>query len=153
MIPEDAIDFRAVRSSGPGGQNVNKVASKVELRVDLARILGLGEAAHGEAHGPLRLAARRRWARLVVTSQKTRDQSRNLEDAREKLRALVARSLVAPKPRRPTRPTQPSRERRLREKHQRAERKQGRTRPTTTESLVPCAFLAVDTIASRSTAP
>jgi ribosome-associated protein len=127
VIPEDAIDFRAVRSSGPGGQNVNKVASKVELRVDLAQIVGLGAAARERlaALGAHRLDAR---GRLMITSQKTRDQSRNLEDAREKLRALLARSLVPEKPRRPTRPTKPSRERRLREKRQRAERKQGRTR-------------------------
>ena len=126
VIPEDAIDFRAVRSSGPGGQNVNKVASKVELRVDLGRILGLGAAARGRL---LSLAASRLDAagRLLVTSQKTRDQSRNLEDAREKVRTLVARSLVAPKARRPTRPTKPSRERRLQAKRQRAERKQGRS--------------------------
>ena len=128
VIPDDAIAFRAVRSSGPGGQNVNKVASKVELRVDLWRIVGLGAAARVRltSLGASRLDA---FGRLVITSQKTRDQSRNLEDAREKLLALVARCLVAPKPRRPTRPTKPSRERRLQEKHLRAERKQGRTRP------------------------
>ena len=127
VIPEDAIAFRAVRSSGPGGQNVNKVASKVELRVDLARILGLGAAARERLTS---LCASRLDAegRLVVTSQRTRDQSRNLEDAREKLRIFVARSLVPPRPRRPTRPTKPSRERRLQEKRLRAERKQGRSR-------------------------
>jgi ribosome-associated protein len=127
VIPGEAIDFRAVRSSGPGGQNVNKVASKVELRVDLAQIVGLGAGARSRL---TELCASRLDARghLMITSQKTRDQSRNLEDAREKLRALVARSLVPPKPRRPTRPTKPSRERRLRQKRQHAERKRGRTR-------------------------
>ena len=128
VIPDDAIAFRAVRSSGPGGQNVNKVASKVDLRVDLGRILGLSAAALARLRslGASRLDA---FGRLVITSQKTRDQSRNLEDAREKLLALVARCLVAPKARRPTRPSKPGRERRLREKHLRAERKQGRTQP------------------------
>ena len=127
VIPEDAIAFRAVRSSGPGGQNVNKVASKVELRVNLGKILGLGAAARARLSV---LAASRLDAegQVVVVSQKTRDQSRNLEDAREKLRTLVARSLVPPKARRPTRPTKPSRERRLQAKRQRAERKQGRAR-------------------------
>jgi len=127
VIPEDAIGFRAVRSSGPGGQNVNKVASKVELRVDLARIHGIGKDARARLAS---LCASRLDAdgRLMVKSQKTRDQSRNLEDAREKLRVLVARSLVPPKPRRPTRPTKPSRERRLQEKRLRGKRKQGRSR-------------------------
>ena len=127
VIPDDAIAFRAVRSSGPGGQNVNKVASKVELRVDLERILGLSAAALARLRslGASRLDA---FGRLVITSQKTRDQSRNLEDAREKLLALVARSLVAPKARRPTRPSKPGRERRLRAKRQRSEKKQGRSR-------------------------
>lgn len=129
VVPEDAIQFRGIRSSGPGGQNVNKVASKVVLRVDLGRILGLSAAAAARlaALCASRLDSR---GRLVVTSQKTRDQSLNHRDAREKLRAVVARSLVTPKSRRPTRPTKPSRERRLREKHQRADTKKGRTRTT-----------------------
>ena len=127
VIPDGAIAFRAVRSSGPGGQNVNKVASKVELRVDLTRILGLDEAARARLTV---LCASRLDAegRLVVVSQKTRDQSRNLEDARAKLRALVARSLVPPKSRRPTRPSAPARERRLQEKRRAKQRKQTRSR-------------------------
>jgi ribosome-associated protein len=129
VVPADAIAFRAVRSSGPGGQNVNKVASKVELRVDLSRIEGLPDPARARLRG---LAGSRLDAegRLVVTSQKTRDQHRNLEDAREKLKALVRRSLEAPKARRPTRPTSGSRERRLSEKKRAAERKRRRSRPT-----------------------
>ena len=95
------MEVSAVRSSGPGGQNVNKVASKIELRVDLARVVGLPEAARERLRA---LAARRLDARgfLVVTSQRTRDQHRNLDDAREKVRALLARCLVAPRKRRPT---------------------------------------------------
>ena len=128
IVPAEAIAFRAVRSSGPGGQNVNKVASKVELRVDLSRITGLHPAARARL---LALAASRLDAAgcLVVVSQKTRDQSRNLEDAREKLRALLLRSLVAPKPRRATRPSKASKERRLEAKRHSAERKRGRGRP------------------------
>src|SRR3954465_8780164 len=88
VVPAAALSLHTTRSSGPGGQNVNKVASKVELRVDLARIEGLGEDAR------VRLAAladgrRDAEGRLLVTSQRTRDQHRNLEDAREKVRALV----------------------------------------------------------------
>jgi ribosome-associated protein len=128
LVPAEAIAFRAVRSSGPGGQNVNKVASKVELRVDLARVVGLPAGARARL---LALAASRLDAlgQLVVTSQKTRDQSRNLEDAREKLRALVLRSLATPRPRRGTRPTKASRERRLAAKRLASERKRGRGRP------------------------
>ena len=121
-IPEAAVSFRAVRASGPGGQNVNKVASKVELRVDLAGILGLDSAARGRL---AQLAAARLDAqgRLVVTSQRTRDQGRNLEDAQSKVRALVARALVPPRKRRATRPSAASREGRLRDKRRRAVKK------------------------------
>jgi ribosome-associated protein len=128
VVPADAIAFRAVRSSGPGGQNVNKVASKVDLRVDLSRIEGLPNAARARL---MALAGKSldSEGRLVVMSQKTRDQHRNLEDARAKLRALVRRSLEVPKARRPTRPTSASRERRLSEKKRAAERKRRRSRP------------------------
>jgi ribosome-associated protein len=126
-IPDAELTWRAVRSSGPGGQNVNKVASKVELRFDLAGTQVLSEGQKQR----LRTLARSRLdaeGALVVTSQATREQSRNLEDARDKLAALVAQALVPPRPRKPTRPTRGSRERRLRAKQQRgklkAERKQ-----------------------------
>ena len=106
VIPGEAITFRAVRSSGPGGQNVNKVASKVELRVELSRVVGLSPAARSRL---LALATPRLDAegRLVIVSQKTRDQHRNLEDARAKLRYLVLRSLVAPKRVGPPAPARP----------------------------------------------
>src|SRR5262245_59270035 len=83
-----ALTMRAVRASGPGGQNVNKVASKIDLRVELAAIEGLSDAARRRLHT---LAANRLDAdgRLQITSQSTRDQARNLEDAREKVRALI----------------------------------------------------------------
>lgn len=124
-IPEAALSFRAVRASGPGGQNVNKVASKVELRVDLGGVQGLDAAARGRLAA---LAAARTdvEGRLVVTSQRTRDQGRNLEDARAKVRDLVGRALVPPKQRRATRPTTASREARLRGKRLAARKKAGR---------------------------
>jgi ribosome-associated protein len=128
VIPEAALSVKAVRSSGPGGQNVNKVASKVELRVDLDRILGLDPAARARLvsfTGPRQDAE----GRLVVVSQRTRDQHRNLEDAREKVRALVARCLLAPRARRPSRPTRAAREARLLAKKRGAERKRRRSRP------------------------
>ncbi|KAA0251700.1 aminoacyl-tRNA hydrolase [Acidobacteria bacterium ACD] len=112
VVPSWAIEVRASRASGPGGQNVNKVASRIELLVDLSLVEGLPDAARARL---LSLAGRRRDAegRLRVVSQESRDQRRNLESAREKARALVARALVAPKPRKRTRPTAASRERRL----------------------------------------
>ena len=125
VVPAAALSVRAVRSSGPGGQNVNKVASKVELRVDLARIEGLSAAARRRLEAA---TAGRRDAlgRLLVTSQLTRDQPRNLEDAREKVRRLVAAALVAPKARHKTRPSAGARERRLASKKRQGERKRGR---------------------------
>ena len=126
-VPASAIEVTAVRSSGPGGQNVNKVASKIELRVDLGRILGLS----GDARARLGALARGRLdarGRLLVTSQRTRDQPRNLEDTREKVRAIVARSLVAPKRRRPTRASASARERRLEGKRRDARIKSARGR-------------------------
>ena len=111
-VPGAALALAFTRSSGPGGQNVNKVASKVELRVDLSRIEGLRDDARARLET---LTATRRDAdgRLLVTSQRTRDQHRNLEDARAKVRDIVARALVAPKRRRPTRATRGSVEARL----------------------------------------
>jgi ribosome-associated protein len=119
LVPEGAIEWRAVRSSGPGGQNVNKVASKVELRVDLRRVSGLSAPARTRlaAFAAARLDAD---GRLLVTSQRTRDQLRNLEDAREKVKKLVERALKAPRPRRLTRPSPGAVEKRLAAKRRRS---------------------------------
>jgi ribosome-associated protein len=124
-VPGEAISWRAVRSSGPGGQNVNKVASKVELRVSLDAIEGLGPAARSRL-GALAASSLDSRGRLLVTSQRTRDQARNLEDARDKVRRLVTRALEVPKRRRPTRPSAGAVEERLRQKRLRGERKRQR---------------------------
>ncbi len=127
-VPPAAVRMRAVRASGPGGQNVNKVASKVDLRVDLDAIEGLADAARER----LRALARHRLdaeGRLWITSQATRDQGRNLEDARDKIRALVTAALVEPKRRRPSRPSAAARERRLESKKRRSQIKSRRARP------------------------
>ncbi len=125
IIPAEALTVRAVRASGPGGQNVNKVSSKVELRVDIERIQGLD----GGARQRLRSAAPLDSdGQLLVTSQRTRDQRMNLDDAREKIRLLVERALVVPRARRKTRPTRGSVERRLADKKRRTQAKTDRRR-------------------------
>ena len=91
-IPPSALTVHAVRASGPGGQNVNKAATKTDLRVTPAGVEGLS----GAARARLRGLARHRldaYGRLVVTSQATRTQARNLEDARVKVAALVRAAL------------------------------------------------------------
>jgi ribosome-associated protein len=118
IVPADALSIRAVRASGPGGQNVNKVSSKVELRVEIDRVDGLDEAARGRLRQAAPLDAE---GRLLVTSQLTRDQRANLEDARDKVRTLIERALHVPRRRRQTRPTRGSVERRLSDKKKRTE--------------------------------
>lgn len=127
-IPAAALEARGVRSGGPGGQNVNKVASRAELVVDLALVEGLDEGAR------VRLAAlaegrRDAEGRLRVTAGESRDFHRNLETAREKVRALVARALVVPKRRRATRPSAGSKERRIESKKRDAKVKKSRGTP------------------------
>ena len=92
VVPASALSLHTSRSSGPGGQNVNKVASKVELRVDLDRVEGLPAEARTRL-GSLADGRLDAEGRLLVVSQRTRDQHRNLEDAREKVRALVRRAM------------------------------------------------------------
>jgi ribosome-associated protein len=125
VVPAEALSMQASRSGGPGGQNVNKVSSKVELRADLSRIVGLDAAALERLRA---MAAGRLDAegRLLVVSQRGRDQRANLDDAREKVRALVLQALVVPRRRRRTRPTRGSNERRISEKKRRGSQKASR---------------------------
>jgi ribosome-associated protein len=126
QIPDDELVERFVRSAGPGGQNVNKVATAVELRFDIAGSPSLPEAVRE------RLLARRDRrvtgdGVLVLSAQRFRTQDRNRQDARERLAAFIEAGLNAPKPRVATRPTRASKQRRLDAKRERSTIKGGRT--------------------------
>ena len=126
-IPEDEFAWSYVRAGGPGGQNVNKVASKAVLRFDLGASSALPPAAR--LHALTRLGSRlTRDGALVLSSDAYRDQPRNRAAVLERLRALLAEAVAVPKRRRPTRPSRAARERRLTEKRQHGERKRERAR-------------------------
>lgn len=125
IIPASELSWSAVRASGPGGQNVNKVASKVELRFDAARSGVLSEDTKARL---IQLAGSRASLEgvIVVVVQDTRDQRRNLELARERLSELVRQALVRPKRRRPTKPSRAAKARRLDAKKRQGDKKRSR---------------------------
>jgi ribosome-associated protein len=125
-IPDDELIERFVRASGPGGQNVNKVSSAVELRFDAAQSPSLPDDVRA------RLLARRDRritgeGVIVISAQRFRTQERNREDARERLAGLILAALHVPKKRIATKPSKGSKERRLTGKRERAQVKSART--------------------------
>ncbi|MCM2312267.1 MAG: aminoacyl-tRNA hydrolase [Steroidobacteraceae bacterium] len=126
-IPDELVEMRAVRASGPGGQNVNKVSNALELRFDSA---AWGNLPAGARPRLRRIAGRRMTAEglIVIDAQRFRSLEQNRADAVERLVAMIRESLVEPKPRRATRPTRASKERRLAGKVRDARTKKLRTR-------------------------
>jgi ribosome-associated protein len=124
-IPAGELSLAFSRSGGPGGQNVNKVASKVELRWNVVRSAAISYNDRAWLLGQLRNRLTQDGD-LVVTSTTTRDQLQNREDAADKLVQIVRAALHRPTPRRPTKPSRGSKRRRLDGKRRHAEIKQGR---------------------------
>jgi ribosome-associated protein len=131
-IPARDLSWSASRSSGPGGQNVNKVASKVTLRFDLR---GTDALSRTQKTRLRKLAGKRidSLGVLAITAQAERSQRQNLEQARDRLRKLVARALVSPKRRVATKPTRSSQRRRLQDKRRRSDQKKVRGKVSQTD--------------------
>jgi ribosome-associated protein len=128
VIPGSALEIRFSRSGGPGGQNVNKVETKAEVRFDLAGTALLGPEEKARALGKLATRLTTEGV-LIVSCERTRHRERNLTDALFRMGEILREALHRPKPRRATRPTRSSKHRRVDEKRHRGEIKRHRTRP------------------------
>ena len=124
-LDEAEIEERFIHASGPGGQNVNKISSAVQLRFDAARSPALDAVIRRR----LKSLAGRRMTRtgvLVIEAKRFRNQEANRRDALDRLVRLVRRAAVPPRPRKPTKPTRGDKERRLKDKHHRSTLKRAR---------------------------
>jgi ribosome-associated protein len=128
QIDEQYLQESFIRSSGPGGQNVNKVATAVQLRFDAGKSPALDEEVKIRLK---RLAGRRMTAEgvIVIEARRYREQEKNRTDARERLALLIRRAIEKPRPRRQTRPTRASIQRRVEGKKKRGNVKQMRNKP------------------------
>jgi ribosome-associated protein len=124
-IPDEEFEWKFIRSSGPGGQNVNKVASAVQLRFLLPRNVSLPTSARNRLR---RLAGQRLVddGSILISARSERSQEQNRRDALERLAELIRAALIEPKIRKKTRPTLGSKERRIETKKRRGATKQGR---------------------------
>ena len=129
QIPDEEFTWTFARSGGPGGQNVNKVASKATLRWNVGACMLVPE----EVKIRLALQQKRFFTQdgsMIIVSQRYRDQDRNREDCLEKLRAMILQALVVPKTRKKTRPSRGSKRARLQDKKHKAEIKKFRRKPS-----------------------
>ena len=129
QVPDSEFEWKFARSGGPGGQNVNKVASKALLIWNVAQTTSIPE------NVKIRLALQQKRfftneSTMIVVSQRHRDQERNREDCLEKLRAIILQALAVPKARKKTRPSRGSKRRRVEAKRHRGAIKQHRRRPS-----------------------
>jgi ribosome-associated protein len=131
-IPRSELRFTFVRSSGPGGQNVNKVATKALLRWDVARSPSISDPVRERFLSQNKRRVNDR-GELLLASQRFRDQAKNVADCLDKLRTLVLAAAVEPRVRKKTRLPKAALEARLRQKRATAEKKQRRSRPKTEE--------------------
>ena len=125
VIPDSDLSFAFVRASGPGGQNVNKVSSAVQLRFDMAGTTALSDAVKSRLRG---LAGRRLTddGAILIIARNQRSQDHNRREALERLAELIRKALIAPKARKATKPTRAARERRLEGKSKTQQTKQAR---------------------------